>query len=113
MRPNPQNEREHSPIQTRILNEIWDLEKLGQLNPQDNINSRTQILSNFDWTSSTLELEANQVVETLLVDFHDILVRHRFDTGVNTECKVQLIPWTTGSLIPKAFQHQSTSKTTS
>ena len=39
--PTPQNagnEREHTPIQTRILNEKRDLEKLEQLNPLEDID---------------------------------------------------------------------------
>ena len=33
-----------------------------------------------------------QAVEDLLVEFHDIFAQHRFDIGINTEFKVQLIP---------------------
>ena len=41
---------------------------------------------------STLQLNAKQAVEELLVEFHDIFARHRFDIGINTEFKVQLKP---------------------
>ena len=91
--PTPQNpgkEKEHTPIQTRILNEIQELEQLEKLNPSENTNSRNQFLSNFDWTDSTLQPEAKQAVENLHVEFHDIFSRHRFDIGINTEFKVQL-----------------------
>ena len=87
---NPGNEREHTPIQTRILNEIRELEQLEQLNPLKNTDSRDQFLSKLDWTDSTLQLEAKQAVEDILVEFHDIFARHRFDIGINTEFKVQL-----------------------
>ena len=89
---NPGNEREHTPIQTRNLNELRELEQLEQLNPLEDTNSRDQFLSNFDWTDSTSQLNAKQVVENLLVDFHDIFARHRFDIGINTDFKVQLTP---------------------
>ena len=89
---NPGNAREHTPIQTRILDELWELEELEQLNPLKHIDSLNQFLSNFDWTDSTLELEAKQAVESLLVDFHDIFALHRFDIGINKEFKVQLTP---------------------
>ena len=49
--PTPQNtgnEKEHTPIQTRILNELRELEQLEKLNPFENTNSRNQFLSNFD-----------------------------------------------------------------
>ena len=93
--PTPQNpaiEREQTPIQTRILNDLSELEQLEKLNPLEDTDSRDQFLSNFDWTDSTLQLDANQAVENLLVGFHDIFARHRFEIGINTEFKVQLIP---------------------
>ena len=89
---NPGNEKEHTPIQTRILNELRELEQIEKLNPLENTNSRNQFLSNFDWTDSTLQLEAKQAVENLLVEFHDIFAQHRFDIGIKTEFKVQLTP---------------------
>ena len=89
---NPGNENEHTPFQTRILNELRELEQIEKLNPLENSNSRNQFLSNFNWTVSTLQPEAEQAVENLLVKFHDIFARHRFDIGINTELKVQLTP---------------------
>ena len=90
--PNPGNEKEHTPIQTRILNELRQPEQLEKLNPLENINSRNQFLSNFVWTDSTLQPVAKQAVENLLVEFLDIFARLRFDIGINTEFKVQLRP---------------------
>ena len=87
---NPGNEKEHTPIQTRILQELRELEQLEKLNPLEDTNSRNQFLSNFDWTDSTLQQKTKQAVENLLVEFHDIFARHRFDIGINTEFKVQL-----------------------
>ena len=80
------------PIQTRIVNELRDLEQLEQLNPLEDTNSRDQFLSNFDWTDITLQPPAKQAVEHLLVEFHDIFARHRFGIGINTEFKVQRTP---------------------
>ena len=37
---NPGNEKEHTPIQTRILNELRELEQLEKINPLENANSR-------------------------------------------------------------------------
>ena len=89
---NPRNEKEHTPIQTRILNELRELEQLEKLSPLENTNCINQFLSNFDWTASTLQPEAKQAVENLLVELHDIFARHSFDIGINTEFKVQLTP---------------------
>ena len=85
---NPGNEKDYTPFQTRILNELRELEKLEQLNKLEGTNSRNQFLSIFDWTDSTLQLNAKQAVEYLLVKLQDIFARHRFDIGINTEFKV-------------------------
>ena len=89
---NPGNEKEHTPIQTRILNELREIEQLEKLNPLEDTDSRNQFQSNFDWTGSTLQPDAKQAVENILVEFHDSFARHRFDIGINTEFKVQLTP---------------------
>ena len=47
-RQNPGNEKEHTPKQTRILNELRELEQLEKLNPLENTDCRNQFLSNFD-----------------------------------------------------------------
>ena len=88
----PGNEKEHTPIQTRILNELRELEQLENLNPLEDTAFRKQFVSNFDWTDSTLQPDAKQAGENLLVEFHDISARIRFDIGINTEFKVQLTP---------------------
>ena len=87
---NPGNGREYTPIQTRVLNELRELEQLEKLNPLEDTNSRDQFLSNFDWTESSLQPDAKQAAENLPVEFHDIFARHGFDIGINTEFKVQL-----------------------
>ena len=89
---NPGNEQEHTPIQTRILNELRELEQLEKINPLEDTNSRDKFLSSFDWTDSTLQLDPKQAAENLLVEFQDIFARHRFDIRINTEFKVQLTP---------------------
>ena len=89
---NPGNEREHTPIQTRILKERWELEHIEQLNPLEDTDSRDQFLSNFDWNDFTLQPDAKPAIEHLLVEFHNFFARHRFDIGINNEFKVQLTP---------------------
>ena len=85
--PTPQNtgnEREHRPIQTRVLSELRELKQLEQLNSLEDTDSRDHFLSNFDSTDSTLQPDAKQAVEDPLVEFHDIFAQHRFDIGINT-----------------------------
>ena len=74
------------------LNELCELEQLEELSPLKATNFRDQFLCNLDWTDSTLQLDAKQAVENLLVEFHDIFGRHRFEIGINTKFKVQLTP---------------------
>ena len=82
----------YTPIQQRIYNELLELKELEKLNPHDNETSRKTFLSNFDWTDTTLSSEERQEIEEILVEFHDIFARHRFDIGINREFKVKLTP---------------------
>ena len=65
---------------------------MRQLNPQDNEESRKSFLSNFDWTDTTLKTDERKQIEEILLEFHDIFARHRFDIGTNREFKVKLTP---------------------
>ena len=82
----------YTPIQQRIYNELLELKELEQLNPQDNAKSRKAFLLNFDWTDTTLSQEEQKQIEEILIEFHDIFARHRFDIGTNREFKVKLTP---------------------
>ena len=99
----PGNEKEHTPFQTRSLNELGELEQLEQLNPLEDTNSRNQFLSNFDWPDSTLQIDAKQAVKDLLVEFHDIFARHRFDIGIKAEFNVQLTPLDNRTAYSRSF----------
>ena len=88
----PGDPQQHTPIQKRILKEILNLQELEKLNPQEDPESRRQFLTNFDWTDSTLQPNEIARIEDLLVEFHDIFARHRFDIGMNEEFTVKLTP---------------------
>ena len=88
----PGDSQQNTPIQKRILTELQNLQELEKLNPQDDPESRRQFLTNFDWTDSMLQPEEIANIEDLLVEFHDIFARHRFDIGMNEELKVKLNP---------------------
>ena len=88
----PGNPEQHTPIQKRILGEILHLQELEKLNPQEDPESRRQFLTNFDWTDSMLQSHEVARIEDLLVEFHDIFARHRFDIGMNEEFTVKLTP---------------------
>ena len=89
---NPGNTEDHTPLQTRFLTEIHELQRREQLNPKDDSESRTELLKRFDWTDTLLRETKKQAVEDILVEYHDIFARHRMDIGMNTEFKVKLTP---------------------
>ena len=85
---NPGKTEDHTLIQTRILEELRQLQGKEKLNPKDDVESRMKFLKRFDWTLLT-ETEKH-AVENILVEYQDIFARHRMDIGVNTEFKVRL-----------------------
>ena len=89
---NPGNTEDHTPIQTRILTELRELQRREKLNPKDDSESRTEFLKRFDWTDTLLTETEKQAVQEKLVEYHDIFARHRMDIGMNTEFKVKLTP---------------------
>ena len=93
--PTPKNHgntEEHTPIQTRILKELRELQQKEKLNPKDDTESRIEFLKRFDWIDTLLNENKKHVVEDILVEHHDIFARHRMDIGMNTEFKVRLTP---------------------
>ena len=89
---NPGKPEDHTPIQTRILNELNELKDKKKLNPQESSESRNKILKRFYWTDTLLTETEKQAIEDILVEYHDIFARHRMDIGMNTEFKVKLTP---------------------
>ena len=89
---NPGNTEDHTPIQTRILTELRELQRREKLNRKDDNESRMEFLKRFDWTDTLLTETEKQAVENILVEYHDIFARHRMDIGMNTEIKVKLTP---------------------
>ena len=51
---NPGKPEDHTPIQTSILRELNELKDKENLNPQESIESRPEILKRFDWTNTLL-----------------------------------------------------------
>ena len=51
-----------------------------------------KFLKRFDWTDTLLKETEIHAVEDILVEYHEILARHRMDIGVNTEFKMKLTP---------------------
>ena len=88
----PGDPQQHTHIQKRVLEELLNLQELEKLNTQDDPESRSQFLTNFDWTDSLLQTDKIARIEDLLVKFHDLFARHRFDIGMNEEFTANLMP---------------------
>ena len=87
---NPGNIEDHTPIQTRLQKELRELQLKEKLNPEDDADSRVELLKRFDWTDTLLTETEKQAVEDVLVEYHDIFARHRMDIVMNTEFEVKL-----------------------
>ena len=89
---NPGKPEDHTPIQTRILNQLNELKDKEKLNPQESTESRNKFLKRFHWTDTLHTKMEKQAIEDILVEYHDIFARHRMDIGMNTEFRVKLTP---------------------
>ena len=89
---NPGNPEDHTPIHTRVRKELNELKYKEKLNPQESTESRNKFLKRFDWTDTLLSETEKQAIEDILVEYQDILARHRMDIWMNTEFKVKLTP---------------------
>ena len=89
---NLEKRENHTPIQTRILKEFFEIKEKEKLNTQQSTESRNKFLRRLDWNDTLLPETKNQAIEDILVDYHDIFARHRMDIGKNTEFKVKLTP---------------------
>ena len=65
---NPGNTEDHTPIQTRFLTELCELQRKEKLNPKEDSESRTEFLERFDWTDTLLTETEKQAVEDILVE---------------------------------------------
>ena len=70
--------------QKRILRDLCEMQLKEKVNAKDDIESRTECLKRFDWTDTLLTETEEQAVEDILVEYHNIFVRHRMDISMNT-----------------------------
>ena len=87
---NPGKPEDHTPIHTRILNELNELKNKEKLNPKESTKSQNKFLERFYWTDTLLTETEKQTIEDILVDYHDLFARHRMDIGMNTAFKLKL-----------------------
>ena len=91
---NPGDPNTHTPIQSRILREIKELEEIQKLDPNNNAEDREAFLKNFKWDDSQLTENDQNDIEEILIEFNDIFARHRLDIGINHDFKIKLTPKT-------------------
>ena len=91
---NPGDPSTHTPIQSRILREIKELEEIQKLDPNNNAEDREAFLKNFKWDDSQLTENDQKDIEEILIEFNDIFARHRLDIGINHDFKIKLTPKT-------------------
>ena len=84
--------RQLTPIQREIYDQILRLKQLETRDPRNNEKDRREFLDQFPWDKSVLTLEQRAEVQQLLLKYHDVFAKHRFDIGYNTEFKVKLTP---------------------
>ena len=84
----------HTPIQSRILREIKELEEIQKLNPTNSDEEREAFLKNFKWDDTQLSADDQKNIEEILLEFNDSFARHRLDIGINHDSKINLTPKT-------------------
>ena len=63
---NPGNTKEHTPIQTRFLKELCELQQKEKLNPKNDSETRIEFLKRFDWTNTLLTETEKQARQRLI-----------------------------------------------
>ena len=108
----PGKPEDHTPIQTRILRELLDLNGKEKRNPEGDTEAWTKVFERFDWTDTLLTKTEKRAIEVFLVDSSDIFARNRMDIGMNAEFKVNVVPKTMELYTVKMYPRQFTWKWT-
>ena len=66
---NPGITENHTPMQTRILNELNELKNEEKLNPADKAESSGKFFERFDWTDRLLNELEKKAFENILVKY--------------------------------------------
>ena len=87
-----QNPENLPPLQRKNFDNISELQQRDSLNPHSNKKDKETFLKQFDWSKSSLNAAQIAELQHLLIEYHNIFAKHRFDVGYNTELKVKLTP---------------------
>ena len=69
------------PLQRKFFDNIAELQKRDPLDSQNNEHDKKTFLRQFDWSRSALNPDQISEMQKLLVEYYDILAKHRFDVG--------------------------------
>ena len=76
----------------RVYELIMDCKDKEKLDPTKSPEMRKEFLDMFEWEGTQFNAEQREHINELLVKYHGIFARHRFDIGENNEFKVKLTP---------------------
>ena len=62
------------------------------MDPKINEADKLEFLKKISWDTCVLNADQKRQLEEILVEYHDVFVKHRFDVGYNTELKIELTP---------------------
>ena len=91
----PENTKDPSKLDQfnkRVYDLITDCKKKEKPDPTKSEEMKQEFLNLFDWTCTQFNEEQKNEIKKLLVKYHSIFARHRFDIGENNEFKVKLTP---------------------
>ena len=71
------------------------------IRPLDNVEDGKTFLDCFNWNGSVLTDDEKKKTENFLLEFNDILTRHRLDIGYTSKFSVKLTPDTDSSVYSK------------
>ena len=79
-------------LHRKIYQTLVSLKTAEKLDPTLDAAQRPEFLNHFNWEKTILSLAEREQVEALLIEFHDIFARHRFDVGGNDHFSVKQTP---------------------
>ena len=79
-------------LHRKIHQTLVSLKTGEKLDPTLDATQRQEFLNHFNLEKTILSLAEREQVEVLLIEFHDVSARHRFDVGGNDHFSVKLTP---------------------
>ena len=79
-------------IERRFYDSLCDFKLKQELDRKRSEQELPEFLTKFNRSQSIFSENEKHKMENLLVEFHDIFARHRFDVGLNTSVKAKLTP---------------------